>query len=794
MSQDKKDMLKFLKNVDSTYSDRKPDAEVWNKFITFLDQNAQSEENIELYKDGELEYFRAVAYLPNMDITELEFRNGREMMDYVEKMVFKKEVPKEEKKVASAKAVTTSSVVANASGIGKSLEGRDDSLEMWKDLCGKRKEWGMERFGLALTHIMKALQGTFEGKLGELEEITQEQYEGWMNKASGAQVVVGPFMLMKLALQTGAFLKVKGDSQILSRNGHEVVVDDVYLLQGEVDKFATGLVYKGKTVGYAPISKEAYAVFDYIGRSYDIARVGPKNPKLIFVRHNAEQIVKYMYNNPVGFKHKDKLDEMISSLVATFNGDNIIEKDADMVIDRIARIVQGMLTDEIKLAVQSFKKTAINQLRQFKVTLEKAATLGPNEAKVELAKIIPQTSVKASFAYCEAMREARNRTDISQYSLKNVGSLQGSESVPSIDTLLKGARIRECMDTLGFTNLDKKCMYGVAYGHMIEPLKRGDIELQLFDRNPKKNSPYQMEEGNIFLAKHTDALIIDDTNTGKNMGEKEMAKIAARLMLPSIPKTMSGDEFKVMRFADVMGSCSIISKVTLGNVEKLVPILFPQKRPQPFSYVRLVKFGKLHNPEVFLILSNIQKLGVKNSVWFNGDAWTCASVSSMSNKIIQDLHKMGIGVGSLDRKVVSEVWRSIMKAMPRNWPWYEKVYAKEIVVNKTIDELDPDVVFEEGEREFWDDLRIDSAPSFEDERGVENQGADNASITFDKETLVKDMVVVTHKEGDEEYVLVKRYGMDGMFWVNVKTQQRNDMPIMKRSIDDDPLPFTSSKG
>jgi len=188
-----------------------------------------------------------------------------------------------------------------------------------------------------------------------------------------------------------------------------------------------------------------------------------------------------------------------------------------------------------------------------------------------------------------------------------------------------------------------------------------------------------VDVGNIFaIAKDVtkeNVLIVDDTMTEKNVSEDEAKDLLRHEIILSAGQ--SGDWNKIQQFAKLPSSTTIISKISMKNYnEKAFDNFFFPKfdGTRPFKHVALYKFGKLHNAEAFLVLSNLSYLPQTGSLHLQYMAASIAIAMGSANMFLARCSREALPSGLFPRQELSAMWLKLTKSLPTSWPWYQRTY------------------------------------------------------------------------------------------------------------------------
>ena len=322
---------------------------------------------------------------------------------------------------------------------------------------------------------------------------------------------------------------------------------------------------------------------------------------------------------------------------------------------------------------------------------------GVNERMALYTKQFGITStVEQTIDIVSEARKIRNKVDSIQYVNKNSGSVNGSQLPQFLDTVLKfeGARrYMELNDLLPSQNEayadTPMAVYGVAYGHandtIVKMSGRPD-NVKFYDQTKAANSTAAFHKGNIFDTVVDDIYVIDDTDTAKNLKD-------AVAKMNGVDVTWSGDMLKLRRFCEHPPRYAL-SKVSLSLFQDqsrrtlVNSLLYPPGAKQPFASVRLRKFGKLHNLEVFLELSNHPMSDDTTWAQLMGDVMALSGVVGISNKIVMEYQNMGMrfigndAPSEIGKKTGArrqkgslksgEVWSAVIKSSVADMSWFDE--------------------------------------------------------------------------------------------------------------------------
>jgi hypothetical protein len=224
--------------------------------------------------------------------------------------------------------------------------------------------------------------------------------------------------------------------------------------------------------------------------------------------------------------------------------------------------------------------------------------------------------------------------------------------------------------------MEKGILVGVAYGHMIPPLKEKLGSLDTYDIKKATDSQIKFTEGNIVDIKAgRGVLVIDDSYTSKITLKAKEPFAMTHLVAIDTPL----DVYKVQCFTRNCNEANIFSKIDIKHAcsEVMKNILFPSDGKQPFKYVRLLKFGKLHNGEVFLFLSNNYdyknakgESSIVTDKIFQWDVATIGDVMTMANMMVQLVHDNWALGASINVELKRLCMKLMVSSMPMTHNWY----------------------------------------------------------------------------------------------------------------------------
>jgi len=258
--------------------------------------------------------------------------------------------------------------------------------------------------------------------------------------------------------------------------------------------------------------------------------------------------------------------------------------------------------------------------------------------------------------------------------------------------------------------------------------------VKYYDMEKAPNSLAVHEKGNVYGIDAKGKYVFDDTNTFK-------IKDAAKTTYGGL-KSDKGDHVKLARIAEQQPKVAYI-KLTMFSFQtkefrnRVKDILYPNDVPK-FKYARAFKFGKLHNDEFYIVLSNIESLPLQNWGVLVGDLRAISASMVMANQIIQLAERAGLRLCSPEiesEATTTRLWEALVRSVPANWGWYldlptiDQPYTdgNELVGMVNIDTINE---FEEATYADFDD---EGKPSWEKGYGLDDD--DLKGSPFDSKPL-----------------------------------------------------------
>jgi len=366
---------------------------------------------------------------------------------------------------------------------------------------------------------------------------------------------------------------------------------------------------------------------------------------------------------PHGISLKSKGDVVagyFAKLKALFEKLVVHENNTDELIERMAFAVPNDVPKEVVNLVPDTLERLKGMIETINKTLVKCSSVKDEEKEKTLEGIGASTDIAVVVKKLTADRvDKRNKSMISQYVEKNVGSVGASEMPQMIDTVFKGKRILSVMEQLGVPLKDKDTvvhLYGVAYGHMEKVSSTYPCKFMYYDRKAAVRSSATMKYGNIW---DFDGEYLLDDSLPTDIEDAELAKLAG--------KNYTATHAKVSKIISSRVKVAII-KLDMANLnsDARIAALTNMVYQSRFGFSQIVKFGKVHNAEAFLILHAEKKR--KNAL--ASDIKQVCMIMSVANIIITAAHERGVRLTKLMGIDLCSLWSNLIKAMPISWKWY----------------------------------------------------------------------------------------------------------------------------
>lgn len=593
-------------------------------------------------------------------------------------------------------------VISNASGMHHALKDNEEVASLFRDICRGREHWDLTDLMARLVRIKGATPTPVSGKVGEIKDVSAAQYEAWASNGDSSKYIVGPYLLLKLAQQAQALQKLTEDGLTIQAGGTTLIVHSAFELEGDREAFARNFKTSGKQLAYSHIPLEGYLLAELFHRYYQLLP-NDKFAKAVLYTPKKIEEARLHVTPPLFKPSRVKEDGVLKQVASRARRavDEIAEQinkgscvswgKADTLIDGLARVCSTYLKSS---GITEYKMTAVSlfnaDLSIVNSLFEDAQKCTGIKDKAELMRTkLGVSSIQGAMELLASERKHRNVTEVAQYSYKNIGSLGGNSAYPALDTMLKGERIKFFLEKMLSVPLDRVVMYGAAYAHMSQPFKSAGVFLKLLDKDPAKEGA-QVEIGNVYgidsqlKDKKPGVVVIDDTMTPSNISESDANELK-RLYGIEVNKGQTGDWNKLQKFV-LCPEHTFVSKISLANVNESAfqRLFFPGSikgsivTEGPFKHVSLYKFGKFHNPEVFLVLSNADSAPVVRWPQFQYMVASCVMSVALANTVLQKMANAGAMAGTLSRREISSLWLKLLASLPIRWPWYEVVYRKEV--------------------------------------------------------------------------------------------------------------------
>jgi len=534
-------------------------------------------------------------------------------------------------------APSTTSVVSNSQVLSylASTGANPNTNQLWNVLAPRVSALTSRQLVVSLQDMITKLSGLkLDDPLGAVGTATADQYVKWRQSFRRDLISVGPLILNKLLQQLGVAWQafdivvsdVPGDSisaveysragyTLFITNRHEVtIVSDDTEHTGDdritaINEAIEGLVInkqEGKFLGFHDIPPAAYELAASFCTVY-VVEAGKGKIHTCSFKPNGPLV-----DGALALYFDTKLRPQVLSSQPLYSA-------PDYVHDYIAYCVWRSAGDRLgTLAALLDKRTLLEADRALNTT-DKLVVTNKVRAMEKLQLVMNTLKLPASadsaVTALDKARGSRNRTLVTQFIQKNVGGILAGDLMPSVETVRKAHSIVQFLRSnypAGFEDGKEWNLYGVAYNHMaraLDPVVKG--KLRFFDVQKATNSLARFETRSILAAEGCDVLV-DDSYADRAIDSAEMTSA-------DIGIVMRFDQAKMVVLSRLVNSGEVgivvmkvnLSAFTTVYLEATNAILFPEGKAV-CRHVRLYKFGKLHNAEVFLVLSNATTLSQNN--------------------------------------------------------------------------------------------------------------------------------------------------------------------------------------
>ena len=567
---------------------------------------------------------------------------------------------------------------------------KDSFLEFLVDTIGEfYPDLSLNTMREAFTKLLSVTQNYNSDLIaGEGKPITHAQMNAWLQAQTGSTYVCGALAFWNVLERIGmsctnvpsgkpgkqVLCYEKGNKKLFMWDRymvHSAWANDVEASAEEVAAFIGDLKFKGRFITYKPISHEAYRMAFMYLCSYKLTC--SKDAPL-----TCDPIKPPVRGSTFKLPTAGDITSSIIDIITTaISAGSLKGPDAITAFENIARFIdtkvdQALLSQAI-LELDEATQDAYDYAKGVATELEKVKVMSAAERCDALEETVGSTGVAANAIRClKDARDIRNATDANALVNHGVGSVTGHNMPEWVDTYHKGAMIVHYLLTRGLSidETTKFNVYGIAYGHMTPVLNKlrypgAPVSNMVFIDNHKATGSTEIfTSGDVHSHEEKGVWIIDDTDS------HNLPQSYAR----NFPK-YTGDHHKIELF--VKNDCPmIVSKlkfkhfVTDDHLALWRRILYEDT--QDYSW-QLVKFGRLHNDECFLI-------GMKepNSDCFDnlsGDIATVAHAIEVSNDIIMKWQIAGQRAGSVrpgydEPLTMGHLWKTVVLALPVCWSWY----------------------------------------------------------------------------------------------------------------------------
>jgi len=525
------------------------------------------------------------------------------------------------------------------------------------DITSGREKMSTEGLKQALMVVLSYLQGIpGELLLGQINtNATVFDVDSWKLNNRGEAVVVGPLTIWKTLERVGVlwnYIPHVNDALSylrFSRNGlhidcyskWEVTVPNGFDEEPYVNKFLEGVTWKGKPVSYAPISVTAFEAAAAFFTRYQADQKG-KGQRVSF-----SLIVKKGAQLPFFSK---RLSSMFQDLQKELAEHPIVTKQPDVLHEKVARIYEAWRKpSDQQLDLNEFQRSteAVDQFwKSARKVFDDIRRQSTNDRIVALEKRCGAVrDIDKAMDIVKSSREhVRNLTPEDRMLTTQLGSVIGSSHDSWVDTMAKGHNIVAVLKQLKVeadADTAINC-YGVAYGNMspaLRTLKHPDAtadKIRWYDNKKAANSTEVFERTDVFYH-NTPGWVIDDSNA-HNVPDS---------MKNNPDNTgLNGDMLKIRTFMR-QNAPVIVSKMNaLLNWRTKDHLTWKKLLFDDFRYhtVRLMKLGKLHNPEVFLVMVKQDVAKLPKDEWNHvlSDIRSVALCTSVMNGLINQSHLSGV--------------------------------------------------------------------------------------------------------------------------------------------------------
>lgn len=552
---------------------------------------------------------------------------------------------------------------------------------------------------------------------GTVSNIGPRDYSAWQRAQKTSSFLVGPLTLWNhLKKQNAAYViedtAIEGRQRLVyTRNGVTLRCYDRFRVdnpedtgpmpEAMVDRFLETIKYKGKPVKYSNVKEESYML-----AAATLTKYAFKSTKGTI---SVSLIQPSSANSAPHVQLDGLVADAVDIVVDTFTEHPFEETDAVFIFEKLARLIQAKcpvseeLEEELMGSIGPLNEAMISYVDAFD-EIKRATTAGARTTLYQ-NHFRANTSVDTALLQLKYARDIRNASPASQIVNHNVASVWGTHFPEWVDTMEKGHNIVYALKNkykLTFTQDDRLTIVGVAYGHMTDALTNTlalspiqPARVMCIDRVKAKNSPESFVEMDVFLYDEEGRWVIDDANA-------HTPTDAYYAKFDNQKSTTNGDYVRASNYLRLK-SPVIVMKASLNNFRTPAQVnnwmmLWSEYKDYIF---RIVKFGKLHNAEVFIILIQTETPQYKAKGLYS-DLASVALCVQVANTIIMRWHSAGIrafidrqfvascdsdeGVAALKRScesldersdgdvpyiAPSTVWLALISSLPSAWPWYK---------------------------------------------------------------------------------------------------------------------------
>lgn len=546
------------------------------------------------------------------------------------------------------------------------------------------REFGLLRRLCGVVH-KKTQDIPAELKLGKPHPISLAQYGTWKRNLEGNASVVGPYQLWNILERLGVtctsqLSRVPGKEYLqYERNGiklnlydrfmvHTNYATDTEATNDEVNTFCKNLKFKGKDITYKRIPLEGYRMAFAFLSVFRVNLRKDESATCAIIGGGAKVTLP---------NFDDCISNVVENIRVAFQEGKIRGNSHQEIFENIASYAAKKITGSSATAfaegIDIATEDVYDTIRKYMVAF-KSVSGNTRQMKGRLLeqKFAAKGKAEEACAALKTARDVRNATPCNEMVNHGVGSLRGHNLPEWFDTYIKGQQmVTWATERAEVTKDTKITVYGVAYGHMVPLFTALRIQganksnLQFFDNKKATNSTETFINTTVHEHNREGSWVFDDTDS-HNLPTGS----------PYDAKVTSGDHLKVSRFFETR-SPVVISKVKLANFRTREHMVAWEQLLAKHDYdVELVKFGRLHNDECFLVATATRQTTSIGTL--RADIYSVSLCVEVANAIITKFQLNGLRAGcrrpsddlKRDCPTLGEIWRGLVSALPVNWSWY----------------------------------------------------------------------------------------------------------------------------